>query len=175
MPRAVTRAALIVLSLSLAAFVGCSRDPVEPERTRPKTTRQPTVVEGTGGEGYFAGTPKIPPHGVVVEDAELRPGAEDDQIVARVSVGSAVISPDCYVIDESARTSARNGEIPMVLESDWADDRLTDKFERDNTFVVVFYEERPAPQASPDQRLRTLYVGCYGRGMTAYDEARVER
>jgi hypothetical protein len=167
---------LLVLSFALLVSVGCSEETGESVRTHPRTTPEPTLAGGTGGEGYYAGAPAVPRHGVTVERAELRPGSEDDQIVVRVSVGRSVISPDCYIVSKSAREAVTDGETPtpMVFESDWADDRLTDTFEKGDTFVVVFYEKQPAPEKTASPRLTTLYAGCYGRGMTAYDEARVE-
>jgi hypothetical protein len=159
--------ALLLLCLVCLAPIACSKEP--PNRPDRGEARQTTMATGDGL------TPRKVTRKPTIEEAELLPGDEGDEILVVIDVRQPGYFPYCLLLDAKGRQAAlRNGVYDGRAESRWPEKDSTETIQMGSAYVIVYHED-PAPKGKVANPKTTPYfVACFESGTMNMDEAHVD-
>jgi hypothetical protein len=162
-----SKKALLLLCLVYLAPIACSKEP--PNRPDRGEARQSTVATGGGL------TPDGAPRKLTIEEAQLLPGDEGDEILVVVGVRRPGYFPYCLLVDSRGRRAAlRNGVDDGRAESRWPEEGSTETIQMGSAYVIVYHED-PNPKGKVANPKTTPYfVECFESGTMNMDEAHVD-
>jgi len=142
----------LLLACCLSLPLGACSDgpPNKPNRGETGTTHRRTVASVAGG----LTVPRKAPRKLVIQQAELQPDQDGDQILVVVGVEHPGFFPECTL--KEARTTDVHGK-PF---SRWYDDDATEAVPMNRTYVYVFHEDPHPSGKVADPRKMPYYVVC---------------
>jgi hypothetical protein len=156
-----------LLCLVCLAPIACSKEP--PNRPDRGEASQTTMATGDGL------APRKVTRKPIIEEAELLPGDEGDEILVVVDVRQPGYFPYCLLLDAKGRQAAlRNGVYDGRAESRWPEKDSTETIQMGSAYVIVYHED-PAPKGKVANPKTTPYfVACFESGTMNMDEAHVD-